>query len=177
MKDDHDALKNDAFKGESYGSVTFAEGLDIFDKIQFPSNKKTYKTVRWGKDLQIWILEGRNYRSKNTDIDSPEKTILGAEQKKWLFKTVEASDATFKVIISASPILGPDRSHNKHDNHANKAFEHEGAELRAFFKTHDNVFITTGDRHWAIYHPYGRYKSLGIWYGVWLRFSCWWLES
>ncbi len=148
MKDDHDALKNDAYKGQTYGTVTFERGLEIFDKEQFPTNDKPYKTIRWGKDLQVWILEGRNYRSKNTDPDGPQKTILGSEQKNWLYKTLAASDATYKVIISSSPILGPDRPKGKNDNYSNEAFAYEGNEIREFINRYENVFVCTGDRHW-----------------------------
>jgi alkaline phosphatase D len=148
IKDDHDVLRNDAYQGMTYGTVSFDRGLEIFDQEQFPSTDTTYKTIRWGKDLQIWILEGRRYRSKNTDEDGPEKTILGEAQKEWLFSTINASDAAAKVIVSATPILGPDRAKGKNDNHSNKAFQHEGDELRDFINQPENVFITCGDRHW-----------------------------
>lgn len=148
MKDDHDILYDDAFPGMTYGPVTFERGLEIFDREQFPSRDTTYKTIRWGKDLQIWILEGRRFRSKNTDPDGPAKTILGEEQKQWLFNTLQASDATFKVIVSASPILGPDRPRGKNDNHSNQAFQTEGDEIRAFVDQFDNVYLCNGDRHW-----------------------------
>jgi alkaline phosphatase D len=147
MKDDHDVLRDDAFPGLSYGTVSWERGLDIFDKEQFPSNDLHYKTIRWGKDLQIWITEGRNYRSKNTDPDGQGKTIWGAEQKEWLFRTMKESDATFKLLISPDPILGPDRD-NKKDNYSNKVFKYEGDEIREFLKQFDNVFICNGDRHW-----------------------------
>ncbi len=147
MKDDHDALRNDVFPGMTYGTVSFERGLEIFDKEQFPSNDLPYKTIRWGKDLQIWLVEGRNYRSINTDPDGPGKSIWGVEQKEWLFKTMTESDATFRVLITPTPILGPDRP-NKNDNHANEGFQHEGDEVRAFLNQFDNAFICNGDRHW-----------------------------
>jgi alkaline phosphatase D len=147
MKDDHDALTNDAFPGMKYGTVTWERGLEIFDKEQFPSNDLPYKTIRWGKDLQIWLIEGRNYRSKNTDPDGPGKTIWGREQKEWLFRTLKESDASFKLLITPGPILGPDRE-NKKDNYSNKNFKYEGDEIREFLKQFDNVFICNGDRHW-----------------------------
>jgi len=147
MKDDHDVLRDDAFPGLRYGSVSWERGLDIFDKEQFPSNDRPYKTVRWGKDLQIWIMEGRNFRSRNTDPDGPEKSIWGKEQKEWLYRTLKESDATFKLLISPGPILGPDRD-NKKDNYSNKNFEYEGNEIREFLKQFNNVFICNGDRHW-----------------------------
>jgi alkaline phosphatase D len=155
MKDDHDALTNDAYPGMTYGTVSFERGLEIFDKEQFPSNEKPFKTVRWGKDLQIWMVEGRNYRSPNNAQDGPGKTILGKEQKEWLFRTLKESDATFKVLISPGPILGPDRK-NKKDNYANAVFKHEGDEIRAFLNQFSNLTICVGDRHWQyVTHPEG----------------------
>lgn len=147
MKDDHDALRNDAWPGMTYGTVSWERGLEIFDQEQFPSNEKPYKTIRWGKDLQIWITEGRNYRSVNTDPDGPEKTIWGKEQKEWVFRTMEESDATYKILISPDPILGPDRD-NKKDNYSNTNWKYEGDEIRDFINQHDNIFICNGDRHW-----------------------------
>ncbi len=147
MKDDHDALYDDAWPGMSYGTVSWERGLEIFDREQFPSNDKPYKTIRWGKDLQIWITEGRNYRSVNTDPDGPDKSIWGKEQKEWLFRTMENSDATFKILISPDPILGPDRV-NKKDNYSNSNWKYEGDEIRDFINQHDNIFICNGDRHW-----------------------------
>ncbi|MEZ5040515.1 MAG: alkaline phosphatase D family protein [Saprospiraceae bacterium] len=147
MKDDHDVLSDDAYPGMTYGMVDFERGLEIFDKEQFPSNDTRYKTIRWGKDLQIWLMEGRNFRSNNQDPDGPDKTIWGKAQKEWLFSTINASDATFKIIISPTPILGPDRD-KKRDNHSNANFKTEGDEIRNFINQHENVFICNGDRHW-----------------------------
>ncbi len=147
MKDDHDALRDDAWPGMTYGTVSWERGLEIFDKEQFPTKGKPYKTIRWGRDLQIWITEGRNYRSKNTEPDGPDKSILGKEQKEWLFNTLEASDATFKILISPDPILGPDRE-NKKDNYSNSNWKVEGDAIREFITQHDNIFICNGDRHW-----------------------------
>jgi len=147
IKDDHDVLSDDSFPGMIYGNVTFDRGLEIFDKEQFPSNDKAYKTISWGKDLQVWIVDGRTYRSKNNIPDGKDKTIWGAAQKEWLFRTVKESEATFKVLISATPILGPDRQ-KKNDNHSNAGFKTEGDEIRDFINQFDNLFICVGDRHW-----------------------------
>jgi alkaline phosphatase D len=146
LKDDHDMLKDDAFPGMTYGTVSWERGLEIFDE-QNPACDKPYQTVRWGKDLQIWLTEGRVYRSKNSDPDGPDKTIFGKEQKEWLFRTLEESDATFKVIINANPILGPDRE-RKNDNYSNSGFKHEGDEIREFLNQFNNVYLCNGDRHW-----------------------------
>lgn len=165
IKDDHDTWMNDAFPGmetKFMGEFTYEQGTQIFlDEVPMADN--TYRTFRWGKDLQIWLPEGRDYRSKNTDTDGPEKTIWGKEQMAWFKKTVEESDATFKVVISPTPIVGPDRG-NKNDNHANIGFQYEGDLLRKYISEQKNMVTVCGDRHW-------QYVSKDAETGV-LEFSC-----
>jgi alkaline phosphatase D len=149
MKDDHDTLKNDCWAGQTFRDLTFEEGLAIF-REQVPMGKKTYRTRRWGKDLQIWMTENRDFRSSNRLPDGPEKTIYGEIQKRWLFDSIQKSDATFKLLISPGAVVGPDKK-GKSDNHANLAFGHEGRELRDFIAGEGNVVVVNGDRHWQ-YH-------------------------
>jgi len=149
IKDDHDTWQNDCWptmRRQTMGSFTFAQGVAIFPE-QVPMGPKTYRTYRWGRDLQIWLVEGRDFRSANTDPDGPGKTIWGAEQKAWFKRTVKQSDATFRLLISPTPLVGPDRT-NKNDNHANKGFTHEGDELRRFIAARKNMAVVCGDRHW-----------------------------
>ncbi|QXD25908.1 alkaline phosphatase D family protein [Opitutia bacterium ISCC 51] len=146
MKDDHDTLKNDCWPGQMYGDLTFEQGLELF-REQVPMGDKTYRTYRWGKDVQIWMTENRDYRSSNRMEDGPEKTILGAKQKAWLKRTIEASDATYKFVISPGPLVGPDKA-GKKDNHGNDVFFTEGQELRDFLSVQKNTFVICGDRHW-----------------------------
>lgn len=146
MKDDHDTLKNDCWPGQKYGELTFGQGLEIF-REQVCMGEKTYRTVRWGKDVQIWMTENRDFRSSNRMKDGPGKTILGKTQKAWLKKTILDSDATFKFVITPGPIVGPDKK-GKADNHSNKNFAFEGQELRDFLSAQENVYVVCGDRHW-----------------------------
>jgi alkaline phosphatase D len=149
MKDDHDTLMNDSWptmETSFMGELTFERGLEIF-REQVPMGEKTYRTIRWGKDLQIWLVEGRDFRSANTMQDGPEKTIWGAEQMAWFKHTVQESDATFRVLISPTPVVGPDRD-GKNDNHANIGFQHEGDLLREFIASQPNMVVACGDRHW-----------------------------
>lgn len=155
LKDDHDTLSDDSWPGMKAGELTFAEGQQIFHQ-QAPMGAQSYRTVRWGRDLQIWFTDGRDFRSPNTMPDGPEKTIWGAEQKAWFKRTVKESTATWKLLISPTPLVGPDRK-NKNDNHSNAGFAHEGDEIRAWLKDNvpDNFFVICGDRHWQYHsvHP------------------------
>jgi alkaline phosphatase D len=152
-KDDHDTLKDDCIPGAKLGDLTFEEGQKIF-RQQCPVSEKCYRTFRWGKDLQIWLTDGRDYRTARKGPDAPDKTIWGAAQKAWFKKTVADSDATWKILISPTPIVGPDRG-NKNDNHANSGYQTEGDEIRAFIAGQKNMFTVCGDRHWQYHsvHP------------------------
>jgi len=148
-KDDHDTWIDDCWptmQTPYMHEFTFALGVKVFLE-QVPMGKRTYRTFRWGQDLQIWLVEGRDFRSPNIAPNGPGKTIWGAEQLDWFKRTVRASDATFRVLISPTPLVGPDRSKKK-DNHANAAFQHEGNLLRNFVSAQENMVVFCGDRHW-----------------------------
>lgn len=163
--DDHEYRYNDCDntgdKAPSalLGQKNYREQLPVTD----PRNPEalTYGTFRINKDLQIWILEGRQYRSPNAMADGPEKTIWGKVQKAWLKKTLLASDATFKILVSPTPLVGPDGK-GKKDNHTNiGGFRREGNEFFDWLKRHDfnnkNFYMCCGDRHWQYHaiHPTG----------------------
>ena len=163
LKDDHDYRYNDADptgdKSPSHklGVQTFLEQLPVVD----PLEKKpiTYRTYRVNRFLQIWLLEGRDYRSANSMTDGPTKSIWGEAQKSWLRQTLRNSDATFRLIISPTPMVGPDDA-TKRDNHTNPdGFRKEGDNFFAWLKERGmkNVFILCGDRHWQYHsvHPSG----------------------
>ncbi len=158
LKDDHDLLRNDSWPGIDPGisaPMTFEEGLGVFVE-QIPAPERPYRTVRWGKGLQLWLVEGRDFRSPNDVPDGPGKTIWGAEQWQWLRDSLLASDADWKVLISPTPVVGPDRA-SKADNHANAAFSHEGDAIREWFQANmdDRFLVIVGDRHWQYHsvHP------------------------
>lgn len=124
-------------------------------------NAKTYRTHRVSKELQIWLTENRMYRSPNLMKDGPEKSIWGKEQKAWLKKTLLESDAKFKILISPTPMIGPD-DRRKTDNHCNVGgFRHERDEFFTWLKKNNfikkNFYIICGDRHWQYHsiHPSG----------------------
>jgi alkaline phosphatase D len=158
-KDDHDTLNNPCGK---MGELTFAEGQKIF-RQQCPIGEQIFRTFRWGKNVQIWLTDGRDFRSKKKGGDAPDKTIWGAEQKAWFKKTVAESDATWKVLISPTPIVGPDRG-NKNDNHANTGYQTEGDDIRAFIASQKNMFTVCGDRHWQYHsvHPQSGVREFSV---------------
>jgi len=151
MKDDHDVWLNDAWPDQvsTYmGDLTFAQGQQIFLEQVPIAGDTTYRTFRWGQDLQIWLTEARDFRDPNPAPDGPDKTMWGEEQKRWFMDSVEASDATFRILINPTPLTGPYTDPLEMDNHTNtEGFAYEGRELRQFIASQENMVVIAGDRH------------------------------
>ena len=65
---------------------------------------RLYRTVRAGANLEVFILDTRQYRSLNADQDGPAKTMLGEKQLQWLLSGLSESTATWKVIVTTVPL-------------------------------------------------------------------------
>jgi alkaline phosphatase/alkaline phosphatase D len=182
-KDDHDHRYNDSDPhgrlepSNALGIEIFLEQVPVVDPRD--ENPVTYRTHRVSDLLQIWLTEGRDYRDPNTKPAGPDKTMWGAEQKAWLKRTLLESDATFKVLVSPTPMIGPDDrmtgvqggilsfigggspigqggDDRKLDNHTNpEGFKDEAEEFFAWLSRGGfrdrNFYIVCGDRHWQ-YH-------------------------
>jgi len=164
-KDDHDHRFNDNDNtgdrppSSELGIRIFREQVPVTDPAD--PQAVTYSTVRISKLLQIWLLEGRDYRSPNRSPDGPEKTIWGTAQREWLKRTLLESDAPCKLVISPTPLVGPDDRYKK-DNHTNiGGFRHEGTAFFDWAKENGflekGLYFVCGDRHWQYHsiHPSG----------------------
>jgi alkaline phosphatase/alkaline phosphatase D len=178
-KDDHDYRYNDCDNtveaepepSPELGAATFLEQLPVVDPND--PNPVTYRTHRVSRDLQIWLAEGRDYRSPHMTPQGPSKTLWGFEQLAWLKRTLLESDAAFKILISPTPLVGPDDANQagrpaeghdplKRDNHSNpQGFLHERDAFFDWLEENDllgsHFYVITGDRHWQYHsiHPRG----------------------
>ncbi len=165
MKDDHEYRYNDSDNEENgkepsphLARAIFLEQTPI--AIPEVENAITFRTRRVNKHLQIWMPEGRDYRDPNTMPDGPHKSIWGKKQLAWIKKSLLESEATFKLFIVASPLVGPDDA-TKHDNHVSYGgFQQERDAFFYWLKKNNldkNFYIITGDRHWQYHsiHPAG----------------------
>lgn len=163
-KDDHDYRMNDADPfmdfpiSHELGIKNFREQLPV---VTSGSDEPTYRTRRISKDLQLWFVEGRDFRDANDKPPGPDKTLWGKEQLDWLKTTLLQSDATFKLLISPTPMVGPDDAY-KRDNHVNpEGFRDEGEAFFEWLVSNDLIkehfYIVCGDRHWQYHarHPLG----------------------
>jgi phosphodiesterase/alkaline phosphatase D-like protein len=181
-KDDHDYRWDDADPYQTYITAreaawfhkktlwplpeptnrpTHEEGIMIFNE-QNPVDPATpYRKFQWGKGAEFFIVEGRDFRSPNSQEDGPDKSLWGKEQRAWLKQSLQSSQAVFKILLSPGPMIGPDKVQSnrrpgelmKCDNHVNEGgFRYEGqAFLKWAGQNLKNFFIVCGDRHWQ-YH-------------------------
>ncbi len=157
QKDDHDLYSDDCWPGFSrskHGAFDFKQGQAMF-REQTPApaaSDPMYRRFRWGRDVEVFLPDSRDYRSPNTDPDSPSKTIWGPEQNKWIRQALSNSTATWKIMVNPNPLVGPDHA-RKNDNHANPAFATESREFRKWLRENvpGRVIVMNGDRHWQ-YH-------------------------
>lgn len=108
MWDDHEVTNNFSGPFEPLmpkGRQSFQEYWPIHRPADDPH--RLYRRIRYGADLEIFFLDTRQYRSRNSDPDGPTKTMLGEQQLAWLLKGLKDSAATWKVIASSVPLSIP----------------------------------------------------------------------
>lgn len=106
--DDHEVKNN--FAGPVEPQMRAGrQALREYWPIASPANDldRLYRSVRYGADLEMFILDTRQYRSRNADPDGPEKTMLGEAQLQWLRDGLAHSTATWKVIATSVPLSIP----------------------------------------------------------------------
>ncbi len=128
-----------------------------YNTIGDDHGERLYRSIRWGKHLELFFLDNRSFRDPNrARDDSPTpKTQLGVEQLDWLEGALAASDATWRIVISSVPIAIPTGSPTARDGWANAdsatGFERELALLFATLRVRDigNTIWLTTDVHFA----------------------------
>jgi alkaline phosphatase D len=160
--DDHE-VRND-FAGTTQplmpvGRQAFLDYWPIATPAEEPG--RLYRRVRWGRLLELFILDTRQYRSDNTTPDGPGKTMLGTAQRRWLVDGVTSSTATWKIVVSSVTLsLGTGRPERRDGwSGANfLGFPQDGAgfpterdAILAAFRARDvrNLVFIAGDVHHA----------------------------
>jgi alkaline phosphatase D len=131
--------------------------------------KRLYRTIRWGKHFELFVLDTRQYRDSNLENDDKNltKTMLGREQLTWLKNKLKSSDATWKMIVSSVPISIPTGYpvKNGRDGWSGfdqaTGFEYELKNLFTFMRDegiNNSIWVTT-DVHFAEVFRYTPFTS------------------
>jgi alkaline phosphatase D len=106
--DDHEVRNDFAGPDEPLmetGRRAFLDYWPIVPPADDPG--RLYRSFRWGRLLELFILDTRQYRSPNHEPDGPGKTMLGPAQRRWLLEGLAASPAVWKVVVSSVPLSVP----------------------------------------------------------------------
>ena len=87
------------------GRQAFIDYFPIVPPREEPG--RLYRRFRWGRLLEVFILDTRQYRSANSDPDGPGKTMLGRAQRRWLVEGVSGSTALWKVVVTSVSLSVP----------------------------------------------------------------------
>jgi alkaline phosphatase D len=159
---------------EGRNAFLYYSPLDSSDSSNYTANdpeKRIHRSFNWGKDLDLFIIDARSYRSQNHIADTPDnnKTMLGQEQLQWLKQELSNSNATWKVISSDVPISIPTGSNTSilgRDGWANgnetnnysyyTGFESELTDILRFIDNQQikNVVFITTDVHFPAFIKY-----------------------
>jgi len=122
-----------------------------------------YRSFSYGAQADFFVLDTRSYRDPNVNWDpNPRtlepKTMLGAEQFAWLQKSLAASKAKWKFIVTSVllsyPTGFPQPEVDGRDGWANftekSGYETELLALVFYLQSQPikNVVFLTGDTHW-----------------------------
>jgi alkaline phosphatase D len=106
--DDHDVRNN--FSGRYDPQMPVGrQALLEYWPIRTPPDDPTrlYRQLRYGADVELFVLDTRQYRSRNADLDGPKKTMLGPTQLAWLLDGLTRSTAKWKLIATSVPLSTP----------------------------------------------------------------------
>jgi alkaline phosphatase D len=98
--DDHE-VANNYLPDHPLAAIGQRAFLDYWPVRRDPQDPhRIYRSFRWGKALELFILDARQYR------DRAHGTMLGKTQREWLLEGLGRSSALFKFIATAVTMDG-----------------------------------------------------------------------
>ncbi len=159
--DDHDAATDDVWLGPYKDKPQWK--MPLLNVFKNNWNNPAYGNEEWPgcwfqfsiADVDFFMLDGRTYR---TNPFQKEKTMLGPIQKSWLFNALNASKATFKVIVSPVPWADGAKPGS---NDTWSGFPKERNEIFDYLTTQKikGVILLSADRHRTDYWKIKRTKD------------------
>lgn len=101
--------------------------------------------------LDVWVLDQRLHKSPPSAPDDHDKTLLGEQQRRWLLRTLAASDAPFKLICSPCT-LSPGQAENGRDGNWSAGYTAERDRVLGHIarRVSGRTLFVTGDTHYTM---------------------------
>lgn len=110
--DDHE-VSNNWYPTEILTAVPY-NGLPARDLAQrakqafFEYNpirgEQIFRNYNYGRHLELFLLDERSFRGPNDKNTEPSLKMLGEDQLQWIKQSLQATQATWKVIASDDPL-------------------------------------------------------------------------
>jgi alkaline phosphatase D len=149
--DDHEFRNNLDASFVAAEPQRYAAAMQVWDEF-FPlrdaPGQIRYRSWRWGRNVECFLLDCRRFRSADAAVDDANKTMLGAAQKAWFLAGLAASTATFKLVYTSIPLdFGT-------GNDMWTSFLTERNEIFDAIATAQisGVVFVSGDQHWFASH-------------------------
>jgi alkaline phosphatase D len=141
QRDDHDYGVQDA-----NSTNLVAPGIAPWDNLV---DDRVYYRFSAGP-AEFWVLDQRHFKTDPAAPDTPAKTLLGADQREWLLRTLAASRAPFKVVCS--PCTLAPLPANQRDGSWAAGFTAERDLVLQHVREHvrARTLFVTGDTHWTM---------------------------
>ncbi len=141
QRDDHDYGVQDANSTNlvPWGLAPWNALVEARQYYRFPAGR-----------AEVWVLDQRRFKSDPTLPDDEAKTLLGAQQRAWLERTLARSSATFKIVCSPCT-LAPVAA-NARDGSWAAGFTAERDRLldHVARNVSGRTLFVTGDTHWTM---------------------------
>jgi alkaline phosphatase D len=103
--DDHEVVND--WSTETIDPTRLAAARQAFFEHATPRTEppgRIWRSLRWGRTVEVFVLDSRSERLPSTRSSAAGGQYLSEEQLGWLVAGLEASRATFKVVVNSVPI-------------------------------------------------------------------------
>ena len=108
-----------------------------------PDVPGVFGKFKWG-DVDVFLLDDRYHRSPTGAPRTEDKTMWGAEQRRWLIDALTTSEAPFKLVVNGGQMI---TEQTQYETLAR--FPHEQSQLLEALQKRaiEGVVFLSGDRH------------------------------
>ncbi len=143
--DDHE-IENDA-NGAHPAIGVAGQAFREYWPSRSVSDRGMYRRAALGKDVDLFMLDTRAFRSVQSAENDERKTMLGDAQLAWFIDAYERSTARFRIIASSVPMHGASQ-----DAWGNYSIERDrlfAMFRRAFRERSAHTIVLSADYHFA----------------------------
>lgn len=149
MYDDHDFGPNNSDKthpGRNASVLSYRQMVPHYPLVDSSITGSVHQAFTVGR-VRFILTDLRSMRCPNTDLDTPQKTMMGFAQRKWFFKELKEASDSHALVFWVSTV--PWSQEKKEGSDQWGGFTYERQLIADFIAEHEikNLVIIAGDAH------------------------------